>query len=66
MFEEFTTLIKNGTWELVLSHTLQNLVDYKWIFQIKHYLDGSIDRYKSHFVAKGFLQQADIDYHKTF
>ena len=66
MSEEFTTLIKNGTWELVPPHTLQNLSGCKWIFWIKCYLDGSIDRYKARFVAKDFHLQAGIDYHKTF
>ena len=66
MFEEFIALIKNGTWELVPPHMLQNLVGYKWVFRIKCYLDGSIDRYKARFVAKDFHQQVGIDYHKTF
>jgi hypothetical protein len=33
---------------------------------VKHQVDGSIDRYKTHLVAKGFKQCLAIDYDDTF
>ena len=33
---------------------------------IKHRVDGSIERYKTHLVARGFTQQEGIDYFETF
>jgi hypothetical protein len=31
-------------------------------FQIKHDVDGSIEKYKARFVARGFSQKQSIDY----
>jgi hypothetical protein len=43
-----------------------DVVSSKWIFKIKHAADGSIEKYKERFVARGFSQKKDIDYEETF
>ena len=35
---------------------------YKWVFSVKYLTDGSIDLYKTHFVAKYFTQISDKDF----
>ena len=38
----------------------------KWIYKIKHAVDGSIEKYKAQFVVHGFSQKEGIDYEETF
>ena len=46
MNDDFDALVWNGTWELVPSTSMQNLVRCKWVFHIKRLPDGSVDTYK--------------------
>jgi hypothetical protein len=43
-----------------------NVVDSRWVYRIKHRVDGSIERYKVRLVARGFTQQEGIDYFEIF
>ena len=38
----------------------------KWIYKIKHVVDGSIKKYKEIFVPRGFSQVEGVDYDETF
>jgi hypothetical protein len=63
---EFDALLKNQAWTLVPSSSSHNLIGCKWVFRIKRHADGSIERFKAQLVAKGFHQQAGIDYGETY
>lgn len=64
--EEIRALENNGTWDVVNLPPGKNLVGCKWIFTIKHKADGSVERFKTQLVAKGFTQAYGIDYQETF
>jgi hypothetical protein len=66
MTEEYQSIIKNGVWEIVPRPKRKDVVSSKWIFKIKHATDGSIEKYKARFVARGFSQKEGIDYEETF
>jgi hypothetical protein len=63
---EFDALMKNKTYHLVPPQKGSNIIDCKWVYKIKRRADGSLDRYKSQLVAKGFTQQYGVDYEETF
>ena len=44
----------------------KSVVTSKWVYKIKHAVDGSIDKYKERFVARGFSQQEGEDYDEMF
>jgi hypothetical protein len=44
----------------------KSVVSSKWIYKIKHVVDGSVEKFKERFVAKGFTQKEGIEYEETF
>ena len=42
------------------------MVTSRWIYKIKHGAYGSVEKYKSRFVARGFTQKEGIDFDETF
>lgn len=66
MQEELYALIKNNTWELVPKPENQPVVGCKWVYIIKLWPDGSLDRYKARLVSQGYKQKYGIDYSETF
>jgi hypothetical protein len=38
----------------------------RWVFSIKRKPNGSIDKYRARYVAKGFNQQMGLDYNETY
>jgi hypothetical protein len=66
MEEEFAALIANNTWDLVPRPVGSNVITDKWIFKHKFNSDSSLERYKAHWVLRGFTQQPGVDYDETF
>ena len=66
MEEEYNSLIKNNTLDLVSLPKGRKVARCKWIYQTKFVVDGGVDKHKARLVAKGFSQVLGIDYTKTF
>ena len=66
MTEEYQSIMKNDAWDIVLRSKGKSVVTSKWIYKIKHVADGSVEKYKSIFVARGFSQVEGIDYEEKF
>jgi hypothetical protein len=58
--------MKNDVWEVVSRPKEKSVVTSKWVYKIKHAVDGSIDKCNARFVARGFSQQKGEDYDETF
>lgn len=64
--EELDALAENHTWSIVNKIPNINVVDCKWVFNIKCNINGKPVKYKARLVAKGFSQKHHIDYEETF
>jgi hypothetical protein len=65
MDDEYAALMKNKTWRLVPPQPACNVINCKWVYKIKHKVDGSVEWHKARLVAKGFKQRLGIDYDDT-
>ena len=58
--------MKNDVREIVPRPEENSVVTFRWLYKIKHGADGSIEKYKARFVARGFSQKEGVDYDETF
>ena len=66
MIGEYKSIMKNDVWEVVPRPVGKSVVTSRWLYKIKHAADGSVEKYKSRFVARGFTRKEGIDYDETF
>jgi hypothetical protein len=63
---EMDSILSNGTWDLVDRPYGCKPVCCKWVFKKKLRLDGTIDKYKTRLVAKGYTQKKGKDFFYTY
>lgn len=63
---ENDALKQKKTWHLIPSSPDQKLITCKWVYRVKTKADGTLDKLKAWLVARGFEQQAGVDYMETF
>jgi hypothetical protein len=67
MDEEFKSLQEQGVFKVVpRPPPPTNVVGEKWVFAVKADAQGWVTRFKAREVARGFSQQAGIDFHETY
>jgi hypothetical protein len=54
MMEEYQSIMKNDVWDIVQRPERKSVVTSKWIYKIKHTVDGSIKKHKTIFIASKF------------
>ena len=64
--EEYSSIMKNNVWDVVSRPEGKSVVTSRWLYKIKHATDGSIEKFKAKFVARGFSQVEVVDYEETF
>jgi len=66
MDDEMMSLVENNTWELVQKPDDRMVIDNRWIYRVKMNVDGTVQKFKARLFAKGYSQQAGVDYNETF
>ena len=61
-----SALSENATWSLVACPLGKTIVGCRWVYTVKYFPDGSIERLKARLVAKGYTQTYGVDYAETF
>lgn len=63
---EISTLLANGTWNIVELPPGKWAIGSRWVFKVKHNSDGSVEHYKARLVVKGYSQHLGYDYTEIF
>jgi hypothetical protein len=58
-YDGVISIMKNDVWEIVPRTEGNFVVTSKWVYKIKHVVNGSIDKYKEIFVARGFSSRRE-------
>ena len=66
MVEEYDSIVRNNAWEIVPRPEGKSVVGSRWIYKVKQVAEGSVEKYKERFVARGFSHIEGIDYEETF
>ena len=58
--------MKNDVSDIVPRPERKSFLTSRWLYKINHVADGSVEKYKSRFVSRGFSKKESIDYEDTF
>ena len=64
--QEYHFVMKKYACEVVPRLEGNSFVTSWCLYRIKHAADGTIEKYKSQFVARGFSHIEKVDYNETF
>ena len=66
MVEEYDSIVRNNVWDVVPRPENKLVVSSHWLYKVKKAVDGSVEKHKVRFIARGFSQVEGIDYDETF
>ena len=61
MQEELKPLSDTNTWTLVVCPKNKNVIPEKWVYKVKTKANGSLEKFKASYLAKGFKQIEGIE-----
>ena len=66
MQEEYDSIMKNQTWDVVDHPVKRKIIGTKWVQKATYKFDGSLEKYKSRLVAQGYSQAKGFDFEDSF
>eukprot|EP00253_Pinus_taeda_P026252 PITA_26252 len=66
MVEEYDSIVRNNVWDVVARPENMSVVSSRWLYKVKQAANGSVEKHKARFVARGFSQVEGIDYDENF
>jgi hypothetical protein len=66
MRDEIASIKENRTWELTKLPSRHHAIGLRWVFKQKKDESGAVIKYKAWLVAKGYVQQAGVDFEEVF
>lgn len=63
---ELAALDSNRTWDVVDLPPNVKPIKCRWVYKLKFLPTGKVDEFKARLMAKGYTQQAGVDFHDTF
>jgi len=66
MEKEIQALQLNKTRDLAPLPKGKTAISCRWVYKVKHKVDGTIEKHKARLVAKGYTQVEGIDFLDTF
>jgi hypothetical protein len=66
MVEEYDSIVRNDVWDVVPRPVGKLVVTSRLLYKIKIAADGSVEKHKACFVARGFSHIEGVDYDETF
>ncbi|GFT45875.1 retrovirus-related Pol polyprotein from transposon TNT 1-94 [Trichonephila clavipes] len=64
--QEFDTLKLRNVWKVTKLHPDKQLLDCRWVYNLKRDENGKVIRYKARLVAQGYSQVKGENYNETF
>eukprot|EP00253_Pinus_taeda_P002865 PITA_02865 len=54
MVEEYDSIVQNNVWDVVSIQEDNSVVSSRWLYKVKQAANGSVEKHKARFVARGF------------
>lgn len=66
MANEHESIMKNEVWDIIPRRKGKFVVTSKWLYKIKHGVDGRIEKYNTSFMARGLSKKEGEYYDDIF